>query len=513
MNINQTLAPLQAIKNFWGTLNPTQRFISVAFISLSVVLLIVTAMLATKPRMVPLFSGLQAEDAGTIVSKLQEEKVPYEVEGSTIKVPEKSVHELRMKLASQGLPQSGTVGFEIFDKTNLGMTEFAQRLNYQRALQGELCRTIDQLDSVEQSRVHLVIPEQSVFVDRDRMASASVVLKLHPGRTLGSDEVAGIVHLVSSAVEGLKANNVTVVDTNGRMLSEAGDDSSGIDPRLSSSQMQVKQAQEREIERNIQSMLEAVVGAGKSIVRVNASMNFDRRETDSEIYQPQVANTGVLSSEDRQTEAYNGTSGPGGKGVGGAGARGNPAGANSAGSGYQRIQTSSKYEVSKTEEHVIKSGVQLEKLSVAVMVDDKVDALKIPAIKRAVVSAAGIDLKRGDQVTVDTVSFDFSEIDKEKKEMDSLATKSTVMDVAKILGGLLAVVGFLFFLRYLLTQVRIAVPNTVTVEEITPIQAKIVQDIEHASGHNGNARPNVQLADDSNPEEIAKVLRKWMSDN
>jgi flagellar M-ring protein FliF len=245
----------------------------------STVLLIVVSMVATRPHMVVLFSGVKPEDAGAIVAKLQETKVPYEVDGTTIKVPEKSVYETRIQLASAGLPQSGTVGFEIFDKTSLmGMTEFSQRVSYQRAIQGELTRTINQIENIVDSKVIIAIPEESVYSQNDKKPTASVTVKLKPGNTLDSDKVAGIVHLVSSAVEGLEASRVTVVDMNGNMLSEATDDPTGIDPRMSSTQLKLKREYERVVEQDIQSMLERVLGPSKAIVRANAKINFDRKE-------------------------------------------------------------------------------------------------------------------------------------------------------------------------------------------------------------------------------------------
>src|SRR5207253_2815917 len=168
-----------------------------------------------------LFSHLSPEDAGTIVTKLKEQKIPYRVDGDggTILVPTDRVHELRMQLASQSLPQGGGVGFEIFDRATIGMTDFVQRLNYRRALQGELGRTIAQLAEVERARVHLVVPERSLFADQRERPRASVVLTLRAGKTLAAGQIQGIAHLVASSVEGLQPQEVTVVDSHGLILS------------------------------------------------------------------------------------------------------------------------------------------------------------------------------------------------------------------------------------------------------------------------------------------------------
>ncbi|HEX8947584.1 MAG TPA: flagellar basal-body MS-ring/collar protein FliF, partial [Dissulfurispiraceae bacterium] len=166
-----------------------------------------------------LYSNLTQEDAGQVVNKLKEMKIPFNVDGNAIYVPSSKVYELRLELAAQGIPQGGGVGFEIFDKTQIGVTEFVQRLNYTRALQGELARTIRQLSEVDQARVHIAIPEKTIFTDKEEKPTASVVLKLKAGRVLSQGQIGGIVHLVSSSVEGLLPRNVTIIDNMGNMLS------------------------------------------------------------------------------------------------------------------------------------------------------------------------------------------------------------------------------------------------------------------------------------------------------
>src|SRR5437773_949824 len=174
---------------------------------------------------VPLFTSLPPEEGGAILAQLKASKTPYRIGGAgdQILVPADKVSEARLKLAMQGLPVGGGVGFEVFDRPSLGVSDFAQRLNYQRALQGELARTIGQLREVSRARVHLVLPQPSLFTDRDRPASASVFVKLAPGSQLRAEQVKGIVHLVASSVEGLSPERVTLVDTAGRVLAMGGE--------------------------------------------------------------------------------------------------------------------------------------------------------------------------------------------------------------------------------------------------------------------------------------------------
>jgi len=516
MNQIRRLNPFQAFVKFWETLNTAQRFVTALFISLSIMLLCVISVVATRPQMAILFSGLEPEDAGAIIAKLQENKIPYEVDGSAIKVPKKHVHEMRMQLASQGLPQGGTVGFEIFDKTSFGMTEFAQRLNYQRALQGELSRTINQINGVLASRVHIAMPSETIFKDEEKVATASVVVKLRPGASLTSEQVAGIVHLVSAAVEGLKPNRVTVVDTNGNLLSESGDESTGLDPRLSSAQLRMKREHERQLEKDIQAMLERVVGPNRAIVRVNTRINFDRTETNSEVYNP-VGNTGkgVVLSEETLSETYGGLSNAVGGVVGiAANVRQGAGGSRSAvGEGrYERREVTNKYGVSHISERTIKAPGRVEDISVAVMVDEKVDPIKIPAIRNAVATAVGIDPKQptsSSKITVERVAFDDSAIKAEEKEMQAMASKATYVSVGKTVGAVVLLFGFLLFLKKMLSGITVSIPERVTVEEI-PVPSASVAEAYTQSGATAAVRAGTSEAE---PEEIARTVRKWLSES
>lgn len=525
------LAFLNTAKEFWGTLNSAQKFITALFVSLGLVVLGVVSVVATRPQNAVLFSGLQPEDSGAIVSKLQEQRIPYEIDGTAIKVPSSKVHELRMELASQGLPQGGTVGFEIFDKTTFGMTEFTQRLNKQRALQGELTRTLDELDGVLQSRVHIAVPEPSVYSDKQQIPTASVVLKLRVGRTLDGNQVAGIVHLVSSAVEGMKPSGVTVIDTNGNVLSEGADEATGLDPRMSASQLRLKREHEQEVEKDIQTMLEHVLGPNKAIVRVSAKMNFDRTETNSEEYMPNVnpavqrtgaqttpGLTGVVTSEETTTETYTGN------GIQGAqspmrqtNVRGGPG-------DYNREQKTHSYEVSKTTKHTVQSPGQVDRLSVAVMLD-KTGTIDETAIRNAVIAAAGLDLKK-DQLSVTSMAFDDSARRAEDKEMQVAEKQALYISLGKTVGGALLLVGFLVALGRMLnpakkrkkkkgeaTDVLPASGTTPSLDMIIPPTfAPLIEELEEREPVAVGATSKINDIAQTQPEEIAEVIRKWMSE-
>ena len=527
--------PVQAAIRLWNSLNSTQKFFSTVFVATSIVLLAVVSVVATRPRMGVLFSDLQPNDAGTVVSKLQELKIPYQTEGggSVVKVPIKDVDGTRLQLASEGLPQSSTVGFEIFDKTSLGMTEFAQRMNYQRALQGELTRTISRLDNVEMAMVHIAIPDSSVFETEEKHPTASIVVRLSPGSVLSPAQVGGVVHLVSSAVEGMKPNYVTVVDTRGNVLSEANDDTGGLNPQISASQSQLKKNSEQEVERNIQSMLERILGPNKAIVRVSAKMDFDQRETSSELYQPAAAAEGLLSDEQRPRETSNEASQPaaaaegvltdeqrteetygGAGGVGGIAGipkalKGKSASAGSQSPGYRRVESTTKYQVSKTTVHVVKAPGAVQRLSVAVMLDQKAGRAKIGAIRSAVEAAAGVDIVRGDKVIIESVPFDNTTTKNEEKEMKAAAAKQTYLSLGKNAAGVILLLGFVFFLRGMFKQIKLSAPDLVFGKVPAAAPAGDSLDLGGAAPV-GIAAASPVLAE-ARPEEVAQVVRDWIS--
>ncbi len=300
-------------RSLWDQMTSSQKLMVLLAIALGVVAMVLLLSRAGKTEMVPLYTGLSGGDAADIVAKLREMRVPYELAdgGGTIRVPLPDVYETRMNLASQGLPSGGTVGFEIFDKTNFGVTEFTQKMNYRRALQGELTRTILQLREVEEARVHIAIPEPELYTDEKKPPTASVMVKLRSSATLTKGQVQGIVRLVSSSVEGLSPANVTVLDVDGNILYAANDDSeTGVISSLSVSQLEAKRVYEKDLEKSVESMLAEVLGQRKVVVRVNAEINFDRREQNSEVFQPMPTGLGVIREQTKVHETRSTTVAP-----------------------------------------------------------------------------------------------------------------------------------------------------------------------------------------------------------
>jgi flagellar M-ring protein FliF len=406
-------------------LPPARRWVVVAVAALSILFFSLLIVVANKTDYRPLFTNLTSEDAGEIIKKLKEQKIPHQIgaDGKSVMVPSDKVYELRLSLASEGLPQGGGVGFEIFDRKNFGMTEFVQKLNYQRALQGELSRTISQLSGVEQARVHLVIPEKSIFKESEKPPTASVVLKMKSDRSLRDSEIQGIIHLVASAVEGMDPDNVSVLDSRGKLMSKSSSADAG--SKLTSSMLETQRAYEKNLEDRLQSLLDKAVGTGKSVARVNATFDFKQVERYEERYDPESP---VVRSEQR-TEEKNGANGGTPTGVPGVQSnlgKAPPTSSTNSASGSKSDETMN-YEISRSTARTIEPVGTLSKVSIAVMVDGKYDSSgksssskakysprssdELQKIESLVKSAVGFSAERGDQVTVANIPFQESQQD------------------------------------------------------------------------------------------------------
>jgi flagellar M-ring protein FliF len=384
-----------------------------------------------KADYMPLYAKLSAEDAGAVVARLRDQKIPYKLshDGGTINIPQVRLYEVRLDMATEGLPRGNSVGFEVFDNTKLGVTEFVQNINYQRALQGELSRTINGLEEVESSRVHIVMMPRSLFIEDEDPATASVILKFNNGRWLTQAQVQGVVHLVSSSVPRLSPENVTIVDQSGKLLAGHEDPLSA--SKISTDQLDFQNRKERLLEKRVLSMLETVVGKGKAIVRVATTLDFVQLEKSEEKYLPenQVVRSEQISSEN----SSQGTSKP--QGVPGMASNvgkysASKANATDASNQFQKSDNTRNYEIGKMTSHQIMPVGMLKQLSVAAVVDGTYETVvtgkgnkerkeikyvqrsaeEMAKLENLVKRAVNFDVARGDKVEVTNFAFDTSHL-------------------------------------------------------------------------------------------------------
>ncbi|PMP69509.1 MAG: flagellar M-ring protein FliF [Calditerrivibrio nitroreducens] len=400
--------------------------------------IIVLVYWANKPVYKILFANLSQEDAAEVVAKLKAKKIPYNLKdsGKTIEIPAKDVYETRIELAKEGIPKGGGVGFELFDKTSFGITEFAQNVNYQRALQGELSRTISTLEEVEEARVHLTLPKDKLFITEDGEPKAAVVLKLKKGETLNRDKVKAIASLVAGAVKGLKIQNVQIVDTQGNLLSESLNEEN-LPYVKTQTQLEYQKKIEKIIASKINSLLATTLGENNAVAQVTAEIDFDKKEINKEEYDQ---NPVLRSSQTIEIESKNTPNTPQGQ----PGVEPNLAEPNIQQNGvnstYTKNEETQNFEIGKTVTKEEKSIGSIKRLTIAVVVNDRAEIVKegkkevtkyvprtkeeLDKIKGLVAKAAGFDEKRGDQIEVTNVSFDTSQMSEskllEKEKMNEL---------------------------------------------------------------------------------------------
>lgn len=506
-----------------------QRFIILLALAGSIAGLVAVTLWTQQPDMQVLFANLAVDDASGIIDKLKDAKVPYETAngGTTVLVPSAQVHDLRLEMAGQGLPHGGGVGYEIFDRTTMGMSDFVQKLNYRRALQGELARTITQMPEVERARVHLAIPERRLFATEQDRARASVVVSLRASQTLSKAQIQGVVHLVSSSVEGLQARDVTVVDGHGNLLSNTSSDESA---GLSGTQMEYQRTLEKDIETRIQTMLERIVGVNKAVVRVSSVLDFRKIETTEERYDP---NGQVVRSEQRGQEKSSGVNGASGgvPGVesnvpGGTEAEGGQTSSNN----NQTKNETVNYEISRTVSRIVEPTGTIKKLSVAVLVDGTYEGggkaseagadqpkkyvprseEEMKRIEEIVKKAMGYSTERQDQVEVVSIQFGLgAEEPAGGVEATPDASKAWMPYVRYAVGGVLFFLIFFMVVRPLMVMLVQSAPAAGVGE--TPALPASVGQVEAAIS--GKQPGQILDMAKNNPANTAVVVKQWLKSN
>jgi len=494
-----------------------------------------------------LFSNFSDRDGGAIVAELEKMGVPYKYAegGAAVLVPADRVHDARLKLASQGLPKGGNVGFELMENQKLGASQFVERVNFQRALEGELARSIESVASVQAARVHLAMPKDSVFVTEQKQPTASVLLNLHPGRMLDPQQVSAIVHLVASSVPELPIKNVTVVDQNGILLSDTGKAASanGMDP----SQIKYVQQLQQSVVRRIESIITPIVGPNNVRAEATADVDFSRSEQAVESYKPNQTPDAMAIRSQQTSESLNGSANPGG--VPGALTNQPPAPAtapitapaqNAAGPAAAESTTNTRkdatvnYEVDKTIQYVQQGSGGLKRLSVAVVVnykkttgkDGKVSMIPLTEAEKTQINtlvkeAMGFNAERGDSVNV--VNTPFASVEREELPPPPIWKNpeyADYLDMARTAGKYL-VMALVLMILYL----RVMKPMLKKFNEATALSAQNQQGaLEHVAAGGVMALPpgqrnytenlnRAQKLANEDPRVVANIVKTWVSGN
>lgn len=503
----------------------TGRKISFAiFLALGVAVVAGVVLFAGRPQYRVLYSDLAADDVSAITSELKSKKIPYSIGdgGDSVSVPDQDYYEVKMALATQGLPRGSSLGFEIFDRKTTGMTEFQQRIAFLRAMQGELERSITQLAAVEKCRVHLALPKESLFKEDRRRATASVVIDLKNNAKLSDDEIEGITFLVAGSVEGMDPDAVTIMDSRGKMLSKRKkDDLAG---PVNSAMIDYQHRLESGMEDRIVELIGRVVGADKVSAKVTASLDFRQVKKVQETYDPetQVARSEQVV-EEKSTGTEQSTSGAPGVDANLPEAAGGEGTSNSNNS--DRKQETINYEISKTVSEVSEPVGEIKKLSIAVMVDGTYEAPadggektykprteeEMAKLTSLVRNAVGFTETRGDQLVLENVQFN--------PAIDAPADTAGRFDVGFIgmianyvlYGVLFLLLAFMGFrmLRFLTTE-----PSYDRLGEMTGLLPVGVEDLENRLAAGPQARLLAQ-AEEAAPaaQGEEETRRKKMDEN
>lgn len=514
----------KSLMDYVGRMTPSQVMMLFGVVAGTIVGIVFVVGWLNSVNYARLYSDLDQSEAGEVVAYLNDNKIPYNLTdgGSSIEVPSGDVYKTRIALASEGLPRSGSVGYSIFDENNLGMTDFLQNLNFRRALEGELTRTIMQLNEVAAARVHIVMPKERLFKKDQKEATASVLLKLKGSSGLSARQLKGITHLVASSVEGLTPANIAIVDYDGNLLSSNSEN----DPLagLSSSQLEVRKQVEQYLQDKAQTMLDDVLGSGKSVIRVTADLNFQQIERTSETFDPNVPS---VRSEERVKTSLTSSD--------------KPSEVAESSKDDNTETTITNYELNKTVEHIINAVGTIDRLSVAVLVDGVYSPLEgegadaeavyqprpqeeLDRLAAIVKNAVGYDQQRNDQIEMVNIAFDRRDLQQDRDALDSMYQRDLYMEIARKVGLVLLIAALLFWARKKSSKLfaalgRITPPSStraaaprprqtspgespgVEMPEMEPIMPEIRQP---------KLVDKMQRTAKEQPEEIARVIKTLM---
>jgi flagellar M-ring protein FliF len=520
-------APRDA-RGMWLSLSRNQRM-ALGFIGIAAIVVVLAFVTMSRPTEYAVaFTNLREEDAAAVVAKLKEAKIPYELaDRGTIKVPPAQVQEVKLLVASSGaVKQGGGAGFEIFAQPHFGLTEFAEKINYQRALEGELGRSIGRLEAVEMARVHLTLPEQSLFVSQKKEPTAAAVIQLKQGRKLDEAQVQGIVQLIAGSVEGLKPDAVTVMDSAGAVLSQKGLEN---DPtRKQNTRAEIQRSLEQRLTDEVKTMLMPLVGPDKAVVRVNADLDWDQYEANSETFSPNQKAPQVRSRREIAESAAQGSATAGGV----PGAERNVPGYPSAGEGgtgnaqTEKRDVTTNYELSRTVEKTVRTPGAIRRLNVAVALDSEViaDPAQADAISRLVATAAGLDTNRGDLVTLTSLPFNAvgaarpAELAEQARQREMLLSLARM--VAMVLGPLL-VVGLIWLVlrrgrpKPEKPQIRDVsqAQNAKVNGQLTAEQQLASLPVPEKDPEQVRIEKELQQMAKLDPQMMANLIRSWMADD
>lgn len=526
------LGPVQRFWHGFLKFTPGQKVVTIAVVLGLAVGGFIFSTWASPPTYAPLFTNLAPTDASAMIDKLNSTGTPYELaaNGTSIMVPEKDVYATRLKMSSAGLPTSGTSGYSLLDSEGVTTSEFKQHVDYQRALEGELAKTVKSINGVLDATVHLAIPTQTVFDDGTKKPTGAVLLTTAAGTTLSSGQVQSVVNLVSSSVPGLTPDQVSVSDATGKVLSVAGYANAGA---AADTRTAATKEYETRLNASVQQMLDQMVGAGHSVVTVNADLDFDKSNSVSQSY---VYTTGVPPlAESNTTETYNGAQ-AGTPGVLGAAAAAPTAAAPPSGTGgYNKTTGTKNNAVGQVTDTRNSAPGKVRKLNVAVLLDKNAPAVDQTAVQQLVSSAVALDPTRGDTIALAAAPFDKTAATAAADAATKAAAAQAASDRSAQMVSMAKTVGIIVLVLVVLLGTWIAnrrrrradksvepgydpdeFLSTLNYDEssLPPAPQDIVPPSAHVAAQAAARKREQNLAAlaENEPKEVARLLSSWLNE-
>lgn len=511
----------EKFQKIWASMDRKHKIVVIGLSATLFAALLLLSAFATRTQYVALYTGLSPEDSFAVIEHLEAQGIDYAMgpQGDSILVDRQNVHRIRLQMAGEGIPTGGVVGFEIFDSTRLGSTEFEREINFYRALGGELSRTISEMSVVDMARVQITAPRQRLFVQDDEPVEATVMLKVAPRQRLDSSQVKSIAHLVAGSVEGLSPERVVIVNTDGTLLSEG---LAALNPEEAAREqtrhnLEMQRFFEQQLQHDLERMLMPVLGYDNFVVKVNALLNFDQREETIHEFEPVVGDEGIIRSQQILDEYYSGVTGEPG-GVPGTDtniplyeAMEIPRDIE-----QERFESITNYEINeRIVSHVYAPG-SVERLSVGVIIHQALEPQQMDSIQQTVSAAVGYNQDRGDQVYVSQLAFD----DSLQQEMEAMAAAQEAarrQQMYMYLGGILVLALILFYIVRRIVRLS---------QEEEEEEAEMIPEIQAMLDEEEDTRPEEELSPEEKewrrikkeveslinerPEEAANLLKAWL---
>jgi flagellar M-ring protein FliF len=511
----------EQLQALWFSLSKWQRIsIVVAAVAVSGGILTL-ALVMGRTSYEPVFTGLEARDQNAVIEYLKEQKIPYRTDSSSnsILVPTANVYESRIALADKGIPTGGIVGFERFDNTRIGRTSFQEKIDYYRALEGELARTILAMNAISSARVSIVVPESKLFLEQQRPSTAAVLLKLRPGADFDQAQARAVVHLIASSVEGLTPDNVTLVDADGQIpFDDILDDTLTIQAgnQLVLKQRQFEKQYEAELERKLKDMLGKVYGPGRVAAAVRIELDFDKKQDSKRtVFTLPDKNHGPIQSEQNTEESYTGPAGIAGSGVPGT-TTNIPGYVVNTGTGnenatYDRSDNVTNYDNSTHESSTVETQGKIKRMTATVLIDGTLEQPEIDSWRGAVATAIGADDERGDGISIMVMPFDTSMADAYAARVAAERRRRMVVGISSLF--VLLASAMILAVLWLRKRKSAAVFRSAQgAEDAVPSLRELLEnpDLMTSQGELSVLEEQLRNYAMNNPEELANLIKNWV---